>query len=275
MYSARILVPRDTSILRARYPLFNFHLWRTLPCTLHQHLTPLNFFGDSRFSTYLTAAGGDTSLAYDLYAWNTRLAGAFHEVLGHAEVAVRNAIDTQLRDWNQQQTDNPRNPGKTFTEQWCIDTAIPLYGLVATPLKKARNYAGAAKSSRPSTHARKHAEITHDDLVSQLSFGTWNHLVPWPNSKPTPQLHLWEEAVKNAFPGIKPGIEGLRQVKKPLNNLHHLRNRVAHCKPLLQVEANRRLQDIARLTGYIDQPIADWIMGHQRVRDVARERPAT
>lgn len=236
---------------------------------------PAQFFGDSRFSTYLTAAGGDTSLAYDLYAWNTRLAGAFHEVLGHAEVAVRNAIDTQLRDWNQQQSDNPRNPGKTFTEQWCIDTAIPLHGLVVAPLKKARSYAGAAKSSRPSSHARKHAEITHDDLVSQLSFGTWNHLVPWPNSKPTPQLHLWEEAVKNAFPGIKPGIEGLRQVKTPLNNLHHLRNRVAHCEPLLHVEAKQRLQDIARLTGYIDQPIADWIMGHQRVRDVARERPAT
>lgn len=187
---------------------------------------------------------------------------------------MRNAIDAQLRNWNRQQSNNPRNPGKTFNEDWCTDTAIPLHGLMSVPLKKARKNAGAAKSSRPSSHARKHAEINHDDLVSQLSFGTWNRLVPWPSNKPTPQLHLWEEGVKNAFPNIKPGIEGLRQVKTPLSNLHSLRNRVAHYEPLLHVEANRRLQDIARLTGYIDQTIADWIMSHQRVREVAREMPS-
>lgn len=65
------------------------------------------------------------------------------------------------------------------------------------------------------------------------------------------------------------------EVKTPLNNLHHLRDRVAHCEPLLQVGANRRLQDIARLTGYIDQQITDWIMGQQRVREVVRKRPTT
>lgn len=235
---------------------------------------PNQFFGDSRFSTYLKAAHGDVSLAYELYAWNARLAGAFHEVLGHAEVAVRNAIDTQLRGWNKQQSDNPRNPGHAFSEEWCIDSAIPLHGLVNTSLVKAHGYAISAKSSRSSSHARKHAEITHDDLVSQLSFGTWNGLIPWPKSKSAPRLHLWEESIKKAFPNIKPGLDGLRQVKSPLNKLHHLRNRVAHCEPLLQVEANRRLQDIARLTGYIDQQIADWIMSQQRIREITRERPS-
>lgn len=236
---------------------------------------PARFFGDSRFKTYLDAAHGDISLAYETYAWNARLAGAFHEVLGHAEVAVRNAIDVQLRIWNQRQTNNPRNPGKTFNEEWCIDAAIPLHGLVKKALGNEVTSARNAKSSRPSTHARKHATITHDDLVSQLSFGTWNHLIPFPGRKSSPQIHLWEEAIQVSFPNIKPGLEGLRQVKTPLNKLHQLRNRVAHCEPLLQVEANGRLQDIARLAGYIDQKIADWIMGQQRVREVTRERPTT
>lgn len=234
---------------------------------------PTQFLGVSRFNTYLNAAHNDVSFAYELYAWNTRLAGAFHEVLGHAEIAVRNAIDLQLRSWNPKQSDNTRNGGKTFNEEWCIDPALPLHGLMKDELKRAQRYANKAKNSRLPSHARKQAEITHDDLVSQLTFGTWNSLVPDPDEKDTARIHLWEEAIKGAFPEIKSGSEGIRQVKYPFKTLHKLRNRVAHGEPLLHLEANKRLNDIARLTSYIDPQITDWIMSQQRVRETVSERP--
>lgn len=212
-------------------------------------------------------------LGFELYAWNARLAAAFHEVLGHTEVAVRNAIDIQLRQWNKQQSDNPRNPENFFTEEWLFQTAIPIRGLISDSVKKVRSSADRAMGYRPVTHTRKHAEITHDDVAAQLSFGTWNRLIPLPNSAPSTQHLLWNEAIQFAFPNIKNGHEGSRQVKSPLNVLHRLRNRVAHHEPLLHVEANCRVLDIARLTGYVDQDIADWIMAQQRVREIVRERP--
>lgn len=44
-----------------------------------------------RPATYLTAAGGDRTLALELYEWNIAVAAAALHDLAHLEVALRNA----------------------------------------------------------------------------------------------------------------------------------------------------------------------------------------
>lgn len=49
-----------------------------------------------RFSTYLTAAGGDRSRALDLYEWSACMSAAIMHDLAHLEVAIRNAYSGAL-----------------------------------------------------------------------------------------------------------------------------------------------------------------------------------
>ena len=58
----------------------------------------------ARLGPYLAETGNDYALAEELYVWNLRVSGAFHEVLGVFEVALRNALCEQLRHWHGKRT---------------------------------------------------------------------------------------------------------------------------------------------------------------------------
>jgi len=51
----------------------------------------------------MAAAAGTPQRAAELYEWSNKLAGAWHSHIAYVEVAVRNAIDRQLRTWNASQ----------------------------------------------------------------------------------------------------------------------------------------------------------------------------
>lgn len=51
----------------------------------------------ARLGPYLAEVGDDYSRAEELYVWNLRASGAFHEVLGVFEVVLRNALCEELR----------------------------------------------------------------------------------------------------------------------------------------------------------------------------------
>lgn len=146
------------------------------------------------------------------------------------EVAVRNAIDEQLKPWNKDQGRNVNNSGFDFTDEWIAHPAIPLHGLMSAHSKNAQSYAQTARGKRPPHHPRKRAPISHDDLLAQLSFGTWTSILPNPNRPrvSTPKIRIWEEAIVYAFPKADPGDAGIRQVCEPLKRLHNLRNQVRH-----------------------------------------------
>lgn len=215
--------------------------------------------------------------ATDLYEWNLRIGAAFQEVMMLMEVTMRNAIDAQLRPWNVAQSGNTHNPGVTFTEEWIAHPALPLHGLMASHHKKANDYAKAARAKRPPQHPRKKAPISHDDLLAQLSFGTWPSILPDPNRPDAsiPKRRLWDEAIAQAFPKADPGTSGIKQVSVPLKRLHNLRNRVAHGELLLDVNVQARFSDVLRVLAFIDQELADWCVDVSRVRAVGKERPKT
>jgi hypothetical protein len=58
-----------------------------------------------RLAPYLAEAGGDERQAILLYRWGTELSGAVHDALYTFEVFFRNAIDTELCQWNATQRD--------------------------------------------------------------------------------------------------------------------------------------------------------------------------
>jgi hypothetical protein len=80
------------------------------------------FFSTERIARYLTAVGGDTQRAVQLYRLNLELSKAFYGSLAVLEIAVRNRLDAVLqvwtgqRNWLQaQQTGFMRHPLLTFT----------------------------------------------------------------------------------------------------------------------------------------------------------------
>lgn len=226
--------------------------------------------GAPRLAPYLSACQNNLGQATELYEWNLQLGAAFQEITMILEVAVRNAIDEQLKPWNKTQSLNARNPGAHFTDEWIAHPAIPLHGLMSAHSKNAHSYAQTARGKRAPHHPRKRAPISHDDLLAQLSFGTWPSILPNP-TRPrvsTPKIRIWEEAVVHAFPKSDPGDAGIRQICEPLKRLHNLRNRMAHGEQLLEVNVQARFSDVLRVLAFIDQELADWCVDVSRVRAV-------
>jgi hypothetical protein len=59
------------------------------------------FVGDARVQRLLADAGGDIPRAHELFEWNVRASGAAMDGAIHVfELVLRNAIDRELRLWN-------------------------------------------------------------------------------------------------------------------------------------------------------------------------------
>ena len=74
-----------------------------------------------RFQTYLAAANQDPEKALALYQWNIDVAAAVTSTLAIVEVALRDTIDQQLREWNTIQGG---------THEWITRPQVPLSHIV-------------------------------------------------------------------------------------------------------------------------------------------------
>ena len=239
----------------------------------------------------------------ELYAWQASLASAWHEVLGYAEVILRNAIDTGFAQWN---TAYPPSPCGT---DWLIDPAKPLRILLdppapvegGNPKPKRRvlhNARMSALRNRPEGHPRHSSPITHDDLLAQLSFGELVHLLPSPEDQRTgkrqirsktgftPRENMWRYGVKSGFPNIeaiftKDGnvdepnaiVNQGREVGDTADRLRKLRNRIAHYDQILTAEHEQRHRDVIRLVEAVSPNAAAALIDISRVLDLAKLEP--
>ena len=220
----------------------------------------------ARMSTYMTAAMGDTGTAVALYLWNTRISAALYETLSITEVIFRNAVDEALKSWNPTRGNYPA--------EWTMKPAAPLNSLVSKALTVAKTNAATARSKRLPDHPRKHAPITHDDIIAQLTFGTYARLMPTLNENDHAydrRLILWHEALEPAFRG-RAG-EDHRVHAGRVARLHALRNRIAHAEPVLSVNFKARVRDMVRLVDSINPMLSGWVSGTTRVHDVLTQRP--
>ncbi|WP_137724158.1 Abi family protein [Prescottella subtropica] len=228
----------------------------------------------SRVGTYRARCGNDPLRALELYRWNLELSAAFQQVLAVTEVALRNAIDGQLRDWNATQPHHTRQ-GAMHGREWLSDPARPLNSMTQASRRTARSHAEDAVTARDATHPRHGVAVNHDDMVTQLTFGTWAKLLPTsnPKDKNYQARHvLWVGALHQAFPHRKNDPDGFGVAGRTAR-LHALRNRVSHMEPLLDVNVRARHNDALRLLGAISPEVRDWCAGISRVVDVHKAYP--
>lgn len=225
--------------------------------------------GPARLAPYLDEAGGDKDKASDLYLWATDLAGALHPTIAFVEIAVRNAISRELVEWNPKQ-------GPGYGPDWALPggAATLLYDLVgAKKLRFAQSSAKEEANRRPRNHARYRAEVTNDDVIAQLMFGTWSRLIAPVSGLGAKQSQLWVEGVSRAFPFADQDEVGRRSLGAQLERIRSLRNRVAHHDNLLGVEVSRRLNDVLSILRKIDPGFPEIAMAKSRVRSVVRQDP--
>jgi len=204
-----------------------------------------SLIGPLRFQTYLDLVEGDEALAVELYDWNIRASGAFWELHTAFEVALRNKLDAQLKVWNE------RNG---FTPEWTINPH-PLIEAVVNPsnnpnLNKALRRASGVAAKHFKADRRQEEQPRHDDVLSQLTFGTWKYLIP-ASDKPSKRKKLWDEQLHMAFPRWSPlKQDAVKHLARRIAYAHELRNRIAHLEPLVQSNLRQTRRGILML-GYL------------------------
>lgn len=191
------------------------------------------------------------------------MSGAVYQMLHVVEIVLRNAVDDRLRTWNSAQSD-PRT-GLQHDAAWLLDPSRLVERLV-----RREEIDKAIQRARLATReaSRGLRSFMHDDVLAQLSFGTWRFLLP---DRDPGRRRLWADALSTGFPHLDRPV---RALVDDVDRLYRLRNRVAHLEPLLEtgsvvshVRAARRvLRDI--------EPAAEkWLVSQQRVTTLAQRKP--
>lgn len=188
--------------------------------------------GQARMDRYLADCGGDVELAQRLIAWNLAMSAAMHQSLHLFEVLLRNAMSEQLEVWNDAQG---------HSRAWLLTPDPRLKKLLSeATLKNALSRsAGIAKDAG---RAR-----TNDDVLAQMTMGTWRFLLP--SNSSVPKQRLWDTALVYAFPGWVGTWEPL--VRK-VETIYALRNRVAHLEPIHRTNLRAARKDMRTVTQAID-----------------------
>lgn len=190
-----------------------------------------------RFATYLRAAGGDAAAAMALYDWQILVASSLGADLQRLEVVLRNALHDQLT------------------------AHFGLYWFDRPALLDERRRGDV-------TVARKRLRGSHSPgrIVAELNFGFWRLLLA-----ARYEHRLWTPALRHAFPHLKP--QRRASVERPVTELHGLRNRLAHCEPVLGRDLAADAVRIQTVAGYIDPCVGEWIRDTSSVAAVLACRP--
>lgn len=172
-----------------------------------------------RIARYLVATQGNTTLAYELYLDNLRLAQAFHPMIGLLEVALRNALNERLThyfgdpDWIIHQK-----------QGFMVDKRLKRFDrrekktVLNTYLKD--QVAQAEQSIR-----RIHQAVTPGKVIAELTFGFWTSLFDKTEYK------ILQGQPIQIFTQL-PSSTSRADIATALNEIRTLRNRMNHNEPL-------------------------------------------
>ncbi|NED22270.1 hypothetical protein G3I31_30200 [Streptomyces sp. SID9913] len=206
----------------------------------------IELISPDRLNPYLTACAGDFAAALALYRWNSDLAAAFFEPLGHLEIMLRNALDARLV---------ARQQRRGRTTEWYIDRQVPLSGKARGDIAQAQERAergGAATTPR-------------GKVIAELSFGFWRFLLARQY-----KTSLWPD-LASAFPHAP--NRALTTVEDPVKRLHKFRNRIAHHEGIWHLPLEACRDDIQAVLGFIAPAAASWVVDASRIDDVLARRP--
>ena len=197
-----------------------------------------------RLAPYLRATGGDLTAAVRLYEWNLAVSGALYEALGILEVALRNALSAQLAAHH-----------GTLAGNWYDDPLGVLSDLAHDDIAAARRR--VRKLRRPETPGR---------IIAELSFGFWKFLLA-----KRYEATLWTGYLRHAFPNLQP--QNRATVYRALDELHTVRNRIAHHEPIHNRDLTADTLTIYRLLDWIDHDVRAWAVTLSRLQPIIAARP--
>lgn len=197
-----------------------------------------------RLAPYLHATRGDVTKAVRLYEWNVAVSGALYEALGVLEVVLRNALSAQLATYH------GTRPG-----YWYDDPLSVLSDLAREDISAARRR--LRKRQHPETPGR---------VVAELNFGFWKFLLARRY-----EATLWTGYLRHAFPNLRP--QSRMVVYHVLDELHTVRNRIAHHEPVHGRDVFADTLAIYRLLDWIDRDVRVWAVRLSRLSSVVAARP--
>lgn len=202
-------------------------------------------FSEPRLWAYAAATSRDATAAERLYWWNIEISAAFYGPLHCLELALRNALDAELRT--------------AYSPDTWWDVA-PLTEAGNRLIAEARD-----KCLRRGTH-----RPTVDDIVAQLSFGFSISLLS--NSRGSQyDRHLWVPILHRAFPHYHGRRKDLHD---KLWAMGLLRNRIMHHEPIHHRDLAADHRKIYQLISLIDPTAAKETSAMDRVPAVLAYRHA-
>jgi hypothetical protein len=198
-----------------------------------------------RFAPYLRSTGGHLHAAVRLYEWNLAASGALYEALGILEVVLRNALSKQLAVHH-----------GSLAGQWYDDPLGVLSDLAHDDIAAARRR--VRKLRRPETPGR---------VVAELNFGFWKFLLA-----KRYEATLWTGYLRLAFPNLQPQRRAI--VYRALDQMHTVRNRIAHHETIHRRDLTADMLTIYRLLDWIDADVRSWAVSLSRLQHIAASDPS-
>lgn len=190
-----------------------------------------------RMSTYTALTRGNVARALHLYDWNIALSSAFSADLQRFEVILRNALHVEA--------------SAVFGAAWW-DTPGLLSARSCDDIRKARG-----RMRRSETPGR---------VLAELNLGFWRFLLSSHYERT-----LWTPALRKAFPHLRPAKR--REVERCMTRLHEVRNRIAHCEPILGRRLDLDHRDLITVTGWISPQASAWVQATTLVPQLLKDRP--
>jgi abortive infection bacteriophage resistance protein len=199
-------------------------------------------FSDSRIGSYLNHTSGNPLLATMLYDWNTQVSSALWELISYLEVALRNAIDFQLKDLSEQHW---LLRLETSTEQRTKQSRVEI-------LQAKKRLQQSSKRATP------------EQIISELPFGFWASLI--------------SQRYRDLWPDLAGGFKGMptrnpEKLQELLKSTRELRNRIGHHHRIWALDLNHRLNDLYLLGSYLDPELEALLKTKSRVERILDERP--
>jgi hypothetical protein len=180
-----------------------------------------------RFARYVQWAGNPND-AIGLYTLNTALSECLYTPIQVLEVTLRNRMNAVLSG--------------THGAGWVLGSGPFLNDYQRRQITEA--------SDRVQSEGKA---VTAPRVIAALSFGFWSSLVG------RNQEQLWR-AELHAI-ARKPDGRGCsrKELSAPLDNVRHVRNRIAHHEPILHLDLPALHTEIGTLTGWLDPNAAAWV----------------
>ena len=155
-----------------------------------------------------------------------------------------------------------RYTSRGLGQEWLEDPSLELGRNIENPRRHKQPYKDIAIArSRVRNNSKPD---THDQIISETSFGLWHQLVS------QKQMFLWPD-LAGAFPHAPNRAQPT--ISDPISRLRHFRNRIAHHHRIWTLNVEAHYQDLLTVSSYIDPDLPDWIESGSTVSTLLDEQP--